>query len=291
MSQLSALADRRLLAVVRGWAPFVMLLVAYELMRDAASALGMPAHDLARLDRTLFDGYQPTLVLQAAIGKLADAELFEETGSLVYATHFLLPVAVGAWLWTKDREAFRRFALTLVVLGGLAFVTYVIAPTAPPVAGSAHRGPPRDRTDHPAEWHAVEPGLAVLASRLQPLRGIPFAACRLPRGRCGRRLAAEPQGRNGLVGVGRHCLGRGRLSGRALRGRRHRWNRLCRSREDDRAKPGRALPPARRASYSAIAGIVVGAASEARSISSSVGRNQAITSVASTRITWVISDF
>ena len=109
-----------------------MLLVAYELMRDAASALGMPAHDLARLDRTLFDGYQPTLVLQAAIGKLADAELFEETGSLVYATHFLLPVAVGAWLWTKDREAFRRFALTLVVLCGLAFVTYVIAPTAPP---------------------------------------------------------------------------------------------------------------------------------------------------------------
>jgi membrane-associated phospholipid phosphatase len=126
------LADRRALAVVRGWAPFVLLLVAYELMRDAASALGMPAHDLARFDTTLFDGYQPTLVLQAAIGRLADAELFEETGSLVYATHFLLPVAVGAWLWTKDRDAFRRFALTLVVLCGLAFVTYVIAPTTPP---------------------------------------------------------------------------------------------------------------------------------------------------------------
>jgi membrane-associated phospholipid phosphatase len=120
------------MVALRGWAPFVILLVAYEVMRDAASALGMPAHDLAHLDRTLFDGYQPTLVLQAAIGKLSDADVFEDLGSLVYATHFLLPVAVGAWLWAKNHDAFRRFGMTLVVLCGLAFVTYVVAPTAPP---------------------------------------------------------------------------------------------------------------------------------------------------------------
>jgi membrane-associated phospholipid phosphatase len=128
----AAVADRRLTSLVREWAPFVLLLVAYEVMRDAASALGMPAHDLARLDRTLFAGYQPTLVLQAAIGKLSDADLFEGAGSLVYATHFLLPVAIGGWLWVKDRAAFRTFGLTLVVLCALAFVTYVVAPTAPP---------------------------------------------------------------------------------------------------------------------------------------------------------------
>jgi membrane-associated phospholipid phosphatase len=131
-SRVAALADRRLVPLVQGWAPFVLVLVAYELMRDAASALGMPAHDLARLDRTLFDGYQPTLVLQAAVGKLADADLFEDSASLIYATHFLLPIAVGVWLWMTDRGAFRRFGLTLVVLCGLAFVTYVVAPTTPP---------------------------------------------------------------------------------------------------------------------------------------------------------------
>src|SRR2546425_2351923 len=101
-------------------------------MRDLASALGMPAHDLALFDRTLFDGHQPTLVLQAAVGRLADADVFDDLGSAVYATHFLLPVAVGVWLWTRDHDAFRRFGLTLVVLCGLAFVTYVIAPTTPP---------------------------------------------------------------------------------------------------------------------------------------------------------------
>jgi membrane-associated phospholipid phosphatase len=131
-TRIAALADRRLPAVVRGWAPFVLLLVAYEAMRDLASLLGMPAHDLAGLDRTLFDGHQPTLVLQAAVGKLADADVFEDVGSMVYAMHFLLPIAIGAWLWTKDGVAFRNFGLTLVVLCGLAFVTYVVAPTAPP---------------------------------------------------------------------------------------------------------------------------------------------------------------
>ncbi len=131
-TSIAALADRRWLPLVRGWAPFLLLLGAYEVMRDAASALGMPAHDLAHFDRTLFAGYQPTLVLQAAVGRLADADLFDDLGSAVYATHFLLPVAVGVWLWTKDHAAFRRFGLTLVILCGLAFVTYVVAPTAPP---------------------------------------------------------------------------------------------------------------------------------------------------------------
>jgi len=131
-TRIAPLADRRLPALVRGWAPFVLLLVAYEVMRDLASMLGMPAHNLANLDRTLFDGYQPTLVLQAAVGKLADADVFEDVGSAVYAMHFLLPVAVGTWLWAKDRVAFRNFGLTLVVLCALAFATYVVAPTAPP---------------------------------------------------------------------------------------------------------------------------------------------------------------
>lgn len=124
--------DQRLVVLLRGWAPFIGILVAYEVMRDLASALGVRPYDLERFDTTLFDGYQPTLVLQAAVAKLTDADLIEDLGSIVYATHFLLPVTVGAWLWIKDREGFRRFGLTLVVLCGLAFVTYVIAPTTPP---------------------------------------------------------------------------------------------------------------------------------------------------------------
>lgn len=125
-------ARRGLLVVLRGWAPFVGLLVAYELMRDLASTLGVPPHNLAALDRHLFDGHEPTLILQAAAAQLADADLLEDAGTLIYGAHFVLPVAVGAWLWTRDRDAFGRFGFTLVILCAMAFATYVVAPTSPP---------------------------------------------------------------------------------------------------------------------------------------------------------------
>jgi len=123
---------RGLLVVVRGWAPFVGLLVAYEVMRDVASAIGVTPHNLAPLDRHLFDGYEPVLMLQGAAANFADMDLLEDAGSLIYAAHFLLPVAIGAWLWSRDRQAFGRFGYTLVILCAMAFATYVIAPTSPP---------------------------------------------------------------------------------------------------------------------------------------------------------------
>jgi membrane-associated phospholipid phosphatase len=115
-----------------GWAPFVLVLMAYELMRDLAATLHVPPHNLAGVERALFGGYEPTLVLQTAIAKLGDADLIDDAGSLVYSAHFLLPVIVGAWLWSRNRAEFHRFGLSLVVLCALAFVTYVVVPTAPP---------------------------------------------------------------------------------------------------------------------------------------------------------------
>ena len=114
-----------------GWAPFVLVLTAYELMRDLAATLHVPPHNLAGVERALFGGYEPTLVLQTTIAKLGDADLIDDAGSLVYSAHFLLPVIVGAWLWSRNRAEFHRFGLSLVVLCALAFVTYVVVPTAP----------------------------------------------------------------------------------------------------------------------------------------------------------------
>jgi membrane-associated phospholipid phosphatase len=101
-------------------------------MRDLASMLGVQPHSLAGVERDLFGGYEPTLVLQATVSRLGDADLIDDVASFVYSAHFLLPIAVGAWLWTRDRNEFRRFGLSLVVLCALAFVTYVVVPTAPP---------------------------------------------------------------------------------------------------------------------------------------------------------------
>lgn len=124
--------SNRAVALLMGWAPFVLLLMAYELMRDIASTLRVPPHNLAGVERALFGGYEPTLVLQTTIGKLGDADLIDDAGSLVYSAHFLLPIVVGVWLWRRNRADFHRFGLSLVVLCALAFLTYVVAPTAPP---------------------------------------------------------------------------------------------------------------------------------------------------------------
>ena len=131
-AELTLIVDNRTLTLIRGWAPFAALLIAYELMRDLASKVGIHPHNLAGIERALFHGYEPTLVLQAAIGRLSDSDVIADVASLVYSAHFVLPIVVGAWLWTKDRNEFRRFGLSLVVLCALAFVTYVFAPTAPP---------------------------------------------------------------------------------------------------------------------------------------------------------------
>jgi membrane-associated phospholipid phosphatase len=101
-------------------------------MRDLAALIGVHPHNLAGVERAVFGGYEPTLILQATIVRLGDEDLIDDIASFVYSVHFLLPVAVGAWLWTRDKAEFRRFGLSLVVLCALAFVTYVVVPTAPP---------------------------------------------------------------------------------------------------------------------------------------------------------------
>ena len=217
-----AAPQRGLLALLRGWAPFVGLLVAYELMRDLAAAIGVQPHNLAPFDRHLFDGYEPTLVLQAAAAQLADRDLLEDAGSLVYGAHFLLPIAIGAWLWAKDRSAFNRFGLTLVILCAMAFATYVVAPTSPPwlAQPSAVRHVIEERP-------STQPGLALFESRLQPLRSVPLPARRLP-GDCGRgRLAAQQDPGSSALRMGGGRLARCRLPRRALRDRCRRRHRLC----------------------------------------------------------------
>jgi hypothetical protein len=64
-------------------------------MRDLASMLGLQPHSLAGVERDLFGGYEPTLVLQATVSSLGDADLIDDIASFVYSAHFLLPIAVG----------------------------------------------------------------------------------------------------------------------------------------------------------------------------------------------------
>jgi PAP2 superfamily len=112
--------------------PFLLLFFAYEVMRGFASKTGFAPHDLAGLERAVFAGHVPTLVLQSALYRPDRIGWLDLAGMFFYFMHFVLPVAMGFVFWLRDRELYWRFAAALLVLSFLAFVTYLFFPSTPP---------------------------------------------------------------------------------------------------------------------------------------------------------------
>ena len=120
------------LAFIKDWAPLLLLVAAYELMRDVAGMTGIPAHDLAGFDAVIPGGAGATRELQAALYHRSALGPLDVAATAVYFMHFVLPAGVGLVLWFWDRSRYRRFAAALLAACALAFVTYVLLPTTPP---------------------------------------------------------------------------------------------------------------------------------------------------------------
>ena len=112
--------------------PFLLLFLAYETMRGFAAKTGFPPYDLAGLERPLFDGQVPTLVLQRAFYRKGEVGWLDLATMGFYFLHFVLPVAVGFVFWLRSREHYWRFVAALLLMSFLAFVTYLFFPTTPP---------------------------------------------------------------------------------------------------------------------------------------------------------------
>jgi membrane-associated phospholipid phosphatase len=114
------------------WAPFLILFFAYEEMRGFASKTGFAPHDLSGLERALFGGAIPTLVLQHAFYHPGVVSWQDVVALFFYFMHFPLPILVGFVFWINSREHYWRFIAALLLLGFIAFVTYLFWPSAPP---------------------------------------------------------------------------------------------------------------------------------------------------------------
>jgi membrane-associated phospholipid phosphatase len=119
---------------VRDWIPFIVLLLAYELMRGFADDVGMPLHagDLARADRFIGLGSLPTQVLQDALHPASGVDAVALVATLVYMLHFTLPILTGFALWLWRRPHYYDFVAALIVLSMAGFTTYLLLPAAPP---------------------------------------------------------------------------------------------------------------------------------------------------------------
>jgi PAP2 superfamily len=119
---------------LRDWLPFLVLLLAYELMRGMADDAGLPLHaeDLAAADRLLFGGALPTQVLQEALRPASGLDAVAILATVVYMLHFALPLATGFVLWVTRRPQYYDFVAALILLSMAGFITYLLLPAAPP---------------------------------------------------------------------------------------------------------------------------------------------------------------
>lgn len=114
------------------WLPFLVLFLAYEEMRGFAAKTGFAPNDLAGLERAVFGGTIPTLILQHAFYRPGVVSPQDVIAMFFYFMHFPLPIVVGFYFWYNRREHYRRFIAALILMCFIAFATYLFFPSAPP---------------------------------------------------------------------------------------------------------------------------------------------------------------
>jgi membrane-associated phospholipid phosphatase len=129
---LIALAMGRGGQFIKDWTPFLVLFFAYEAMRGFAAKTGLAPHDLSGMERLLFGGTLPTLLLQQHFYDAQSVRPQDVVALVLYFLHFPLPIVVGFIFWTRSREHYWRFISALLLMSFIAFLTYLVYPSAPP---------------------------------------------------------------------------------------------------------------------------------------------------------------
>ncbi len=122
-------------SVVVDWLPFALALAVYDLLRGRADDLLFSAWFRPQLeaDAFLFGGTVPTVWLQERLWHGAsDVRWYDYAAWAVYVSYFLATYLLAAALWFLARPRFRRYASAVVLLAGMAFVTFALFPAAPP---------------------------------------------------------------------------------------------------------------------------------------------------------------
>ena len=141
---LVALALGRGRGFIRDWIPFVALLFGYQYMRGVAGqvvdadALTAANHGNVQLDtildleRWLFLGAIPSIWLQERLYTEGVAHWYDVASGLVYLLHFVFPLVFAFALWLRNKEHYWRFVIALVAMSYIAFLFFLLLPTAPP---------------------------------------------------------------------------------------------------------------------------------------------------------------
>jgi membrane-associated phospholipid phosphatase len=119
---------------LRDWLPFVVIFLAYELMRGIADDAGFPVHvtDVIAAERWLFGGIVPTAWLQDWLAPATGVGAAAIVGTILYMMHFAIPIATGFLLWVRDRTRYHDYLVAFILLSFAGFITFLFLPVAPP---------------------------------------------------------------------------------------------------------------------------------------------------------------
>jgi hypothetical protein len=80
--------------MAKDWVALVVVYIVYDYSRGTADQLGIPVNYTlpGQLDRILFLGRNPNVALQWRLYDPGDVKWYDVLGSIIYMTHFVLPV-------------------------------------------------------------------------------------------------------------------------------------------------------------------------------------------------------
>lgn len=113
---------------------YAAMWLVYEESRGIADHVGMPlqVESVRNIDRALLFGHDASVVLQRHFYEPKHVRWYDVVGSLVYMTHFWLPIAVIVTLWIRDHRQWVRFMRRFATVLFAACAMFVVVPTAPP---------------------------------------------------------------------------------------------------------------------------------------------------------------
>lgn len=122
----------RLLAL--DFALYAAMWIAYDETRGAADRIGMPlqVESVRDIDRAMFGGVDPNVWMQEQFFSPDHVRWYDVVASVVYYSHFVVPVALIAFLWVRNRRQWVRFMRRFATVLAIACLSFVLLPTAPP---------------------------------------------------------------------------------------------------------------------------------------------------------------
>jgi len=133
---------RKQLQMVGDLTFYACMWLSYDFSRGIADSFGFPLQvELPRnIDKALFFGHDPNVWMQHQLWS-KNIQWYDVYGSIIYFTHFFVPVATSVYLWIRYREQWLRYIRRFASVLFAGVLTYVVMPTVPPWMAASNKFP------------------------------------------------------------------------------------------------------------------------------------------------------